>query len=167
MGVMSTLTPEQRTRVIDYALSGEHIYGLLPGHDPESTIRHAIQGMHSWQGPSFAGRVMAKGIEVAVEGGIETITWQEVVDVIRRGATRERAVAYMEAHQAFSEWAMAGGYSRSTPAMPKDEAGKAQWRADRDAEHAEWSRVHNALRQTTTAILQAGCSLEPVQTTLW
>jgi hypothetical protein len=120
--------------------------------------------MHSWQGPGIgAGRVTAKGIEVAVDGGIQRITWKEVLDVIKRGASPERVAVYMEAHRQFGEWAKAGGYGRPVPPPPKDDVGREQWRADREAEHAEYSRVTDALRETTRAIIDAGCQLEPVQ----
>ena len=105
------MTPDKKARLILRALSGNHLYGFLPGNDHKNAISHAVGTHHEWSGPEECGRVTKRGIETfdsldVMYGGQLVrsgwlILWSDVLDVVARGCTDGRREAY---ETAFAAW---------------------------------------------------------------
>jgi hypothetical protein len=162
------MTPDEKARLILRALSGEHLHGFLPGEDNKAAISHAVSGYHGWGGDTGGlwGQVTRKGIGLYPdieatrdEKNAEVfIPWREVLEVVARGCIGGRREAYETAFDAWNE------HHRRYPAWAPGVSRTHQQMIERQA---ELPRVTDAIRSTRDAIIQAGCSLEPVQPELF
>jgi hypothetical protein len=164
------MTSEEKARPILRGLSGQHLYGFLPGNDHKAAISHAASGYHGWGGggQSQWGQVTRKGIGLydSIEGtrdernAVVLITWREVLGVIAKGCTDGRREAYEAAHDAWNEH-----HGRWPAWDPKRRTSRTH--AEIIERQEEYRRVTDGIHETTGAIIKAGCSLEPVQPELF
>jgi hypothetical protein len=159
------MTPDAKAALILRALSGEHLYGFLPGNDHKQAISHAAGTMHEWVGGDQYGRVTRKGIETypSLDAMFErapsaVITWREVLDIVARGCDGGRRAEYEAAFARWNEWARVDGYTVSGK-RPSDE--------EIEAKYERWSKASDGIHAATDAIIRAGCEREPIQPELF
>jgi hypothetical protein len=100
---------------------------------------------------------------------VQFVTWSEVLEVVERGCGDGQREAYETAFRGFNDWVArqtrfdAGRYQ-------KDGNGRlvsSKTPAELEAERAEYASVHDAIRSTAKAIIDAGCERELVQEALF
>jgi hypothetical protein len=162
------MTSDEKVQLILRALSGEHLHGFLPGNDHKAAIAHAVSGYHGWGGTGLWGQVTRKGIGLyeSIEGtrdertAVVMITWREVFEVVANGCSDGRRERYEAAFDAWNE------HHRRFPAWdPQRRTRRTQEEIIEKQESFE--RVTDGIHETTRAIIEAGCSREPIQAALW
>jgi hypothetical protein len=172
------MTPVERAALIKQGLNGQHIHGFLPGNDHKAAISQASSSYTGWGGGGQGwGQVSRKGIgsfrDVAdmtdPSKAIHLVTWTEVLEVVERGCSDGRREAYEAAYREFNAWVDrqprfdANRYSRDA----NGRLVSSKTPAELEAERADYARVHDAIRSTTEAIIDAGCERELVQEALF
>lgn len=146
------MTPQQKAALIGHGLSGHHLALWLPGRDLKvaSADVRASWACGTW------GYVDRRGIH----GAAGDISWRELARVVERGCRvpglRE---AYELAYADCCAWANAGGYALRH---------ESSWTAEEHEAHQAWhGRATNRLHATEAAIIEAGCTADAVQDTLF
>jgi hypothetical protein len=144
-------------KLIIRGLSGQHLYGFLPGNDNRGAISGSVRSKHGWSGPGMGwGQVTPDGIgEWPYLAGTSArarprdatlfVTWAEVLAVAGRGC----ADGYREWYEAaYAAWGAAVSEARKD--CKPGQSGGIPW-VDQDA-----------INETKAALIRHGCE-EPEQ----
>jgi hypothetical protein len=162
------MTPDEKADLILHALSGEHLHGFLPGNDHKAAISQAASGYHGWGGSGEWGQVTRKGIGLYPDlpshrdqkNARVFITWAEVFEIVAKGCSDGRRESYEAAYAAWGE------HNERFPAWDPERRTRRTHEEIIESQ-ADYHRVTTALHETTRSIVEAGCSREPIQATLW
>jgi hypothetical protein len=166
------MTPDEKAALILRALSGEHLHGFLPGEDHKTAVSHAVGTHHEWGGGGQHGRVTKRGIEtfdsldaMFAHTASQVIPWREVLDIVAKGCGDGRRERYEAAFAGWSEHHRRFEFRY----WGADECKRRRNRTDEEiqTERDDFARVSAGIRETTRAIITAGCEREVLQPELF